>query len=534
MPASLCSGPDIDSPSSADIATGKPIRFSRALRHWAFAVVLLSVAWRTTRWLLQFPVWGDEAYLCINFLDRDYIGMTQPLRAVQVAPLLFLWGELAVYQALGGAEWAMRLLPFLAGLGTLVLFWRLARMALPALPRYLAITLFAASYYPVRHSCEIKPYSLDLLMALALVLLALTWLRQPWRLRWLLLLAALVPVALCASYPAVFVAGAVGLVLLPAVWRQRRWETWAVYVLYNVLMIAGFAGPYLLAGRGQFASTGGTQNTYWAEWFPPEKPAPLAWWLVKAHTGNMLAYPIGGPNCASALTTLLCLIGAWRLGRSRRSRLLMLLVVPFGLTLLAAALHRYPYGGSARIAQHLAPAICLLAGAGLGVVLGWWRPTSRRRASYAICAALAVGPVGGIVWDMYKPYKTEGDREVRRIVAEVFAQAGPADQIVVLNEFQQIGATFEWYLRQHDGRFTWGGALDSQRLARGGDVWVLSFGKESQLPAVFAPRLAALPRRLTPVRHDAHELQLGRIGFEGTMEHCQVFRWTDADGQSVR
>ena len=55
-------------------------------------------------------------------------------------------------------------------------------------------------------------------------------------------------------------------------------------------------------------------------------------------------------------------------GTGRRSLLLML-TAPFVLTLIAAALRLYPYGGSARVAQHLAPPICLLAGMGIASLL---------------------------------------------------------------------------------------------------------------------------------------------------------------------
>jgi hypothetical protein len=501
-----------------------PLSWPNCLRRWALALVLLSVAWRTTRWLLEFPIWGDEAYLCVNLLDRDFLGMLRPLRCVQVAPLLFLWGELAVYRLLGGAELALRLLPFLAGLGTLILFWRLARMTLPPLARLLAVGIFAVSYYPARHSCEIKPYSLDLLVSLALLIAALAWLRRPEWLRWLVLLVVLVPLGLAASYPAVFVAAAVSVALLPTVWRQGPAARW-LYAAYNVLMAAGFLGPYLLAGLGQFESTGGTHNEYWADWFPPAEPLPLALWLVKAHTGNMLAYPVGGPNGASALTFLLCLAGTWPMVRGRRWGLLALLGIPFTLTLLAAALHRYPYGGSARIAQHLAPAICLLAGAGAAALIRRIARTAagQRRAALAVCGVLALVGAAGIARDLLRPYKTEGDRDVRRIISEVLARAQPEDQVIVFGQPTDLWASVEWYLRQEEERIGWEGRLDSDRLAKSGQVWALSFTPDPSVPEALADRLRALPRPLAQMSHDTYDLQCGQI--EGTKVHCEVFHW---------
>ena len=46
-----------------------------------------------------------------------------------------------------------------------------------------------------------------------------------------------------------------------------------------------------------------------------------------------------------------------------------MLAAPLLPAFVAAALHRYPYGTSARISLYLAPAICLLAGQGLAAVI---------------------------------------------------------------------------------------------------------------------------------------------------------------------
>jgi hypothetical protein len=55
--------------------------------------------------------------------------------------------------------------------------------------------------------------------------------------------------------------------------------------------------------------------------------------------------------------------------RKGRFRLLVLCAAPFALNLLAAAMHRYPYGGHMRLAMHLAPLVCILAGTGLTAVI---------------------------------------------------------------------------------------------------------------------------------------------------------------------
>src|SRR5262249_52552590 len=134
-------------------ATGtQPTSDNSFVWKWTLGLLVVGVAWRMLRYFLQFPVWGDEAFICNNFLDRDYLGLLKPLDYKQVAPIFFLWSELATFRILGVSELAIRLLPFLAGLGSLFLFWRLAKSTLKSTAALIAIGIFAVSYYPIRHS----------------------------------------------------------------------------------------------------------------------------------------------------------------------------------------------------------------------------------------------------------------------------------------------------------------------------------------------------------------------------------------------
>jgi 4-amino-4-deoxy-L-arabinose transferase-like glycosyltransferase len=484
------------------------------------------MAWRALRYLLTFPIWGDEAFVSLNLLDRDYLGLLRPLEYKQVAPVLFLWAESAVYHLLGGAELALRLLPFLAGLGSLALFWRLARSMANEAAWVLSMGILAVAYYPVRHSCEIKPYSFDLLMSLALLVPAANWLRAPEQLKWLLILTAMVPVALGASYPAVFVAGTVTLVLLPAMFRTRGWKAWSLYLAYNLALLASFFVCYRLIGTNQFQSTGGTHNWYWSDWFPPAQPWPLVPWLVAAHTGNMMAYPIGGSAGASTLTFLLCLLGVWHFCRKRHWDLLSLCLGPFALTLLAATLHRYPYGGSARIAQHLAPAICLLAGTGVAAMIGRLARSEiqRRRWVLAACSLLFLVGIGGISRDLLKPYKSDGDRQVRQIVTDLAKQASPEDQIVVMDGQMEVAATFRWYLRQLGDRVAWDGRIDWNRLETDTrQVWCLCLTRDVSRAQLLQARMTQVHRPHQLTEHSERSLQLGQT--DETLEQCEVFHW---------
>jgi hypothetical protein len=44
---------------------------------WAFAALGLLV--RMVRYLVVYPIWHDEAFLAVNFLDRGYRDLLRPL-----------------------------------------------------------------------------------------------------------------------------------------------------------------------------------------------------------------------------------------------------------------------------------------------------------------------------------------------------------------------------------------------------------------------------------------------------------------------
>jgi hypothetical protein len=501
---------------------------TRLINGCVVALLVLGVVWRTARYLLQFPIWGDEAHIALNVLDRNYLELLQPLRFVQAAPLLFLWAERTAYQLLGSSELAMRLLSFLGGLGGLLLFWRLARTVLPGMAGALAVGILAVSYYPVRHSCEVKPYGVDLFVSVVLLLLALNWLREPGRYLWPITLLLFLPLALGVSYPAVLIAGTVSLVLLPIIVRESSWKTKVLYLAYNGVMLASFIGYYWLIGVGQYDSEGGSDNRFYSEWFPPANPWSFFRWLVDVHTGNLLAYPMGGHSGGSTLTTLLCLLGIFQLSCGKQWRLLTLCLAPFGLTLLAAAMHRYPYGGSARYEQHLAPLICLLTGSGMAAVimaLGRWAISAKRAALVAF-GLLAVAGAVGLARDVFKPYKTEGDLQVRQFLLNIVQQAGLDDQIVVMDPADWLAPSVEWYLRQQGQRVAWNGRIDWDKLhADKCHLWNLYFSPDASRPGQLSAELKKKEGDLMLVQHDERWMQMGWSWDDKTRRYCEYYHW---------
>ena len=68
---------------------------SASYRRLAGLLLLVGLGCRATLYLLNHPLYMDEAFLGVNLLDRDFLGLTRQLHEFQVAPVLFLWAERA-------------------------------------------------------------------------------------------------------------------------------------------------------------------------------------------------------------------------------------------------------------------------------------------------------------------------------------------------------------------------------------------------------------------------------------------------------
>lgn len=397
---------------------------SRGQRRWLLALLIVGVLLRLTRYLLRFPLWEDEAMLSANLLDRGYGDLLQPLHYCQVAPTLFLWGQLTIVKFLGFNEYTLRLVPFVCGLASLILFRHVVGRLLQGVATVLAVGLFAVAYPMTRYAAEAKPYGCDLLLALAMLALAIEWLRRPDQPRWLWLLAALVGPAVGYSFPAIFVAGGISLVVgcamaagtrrvpsasVPLTLRVRpadntppatrdpqvgapapatlsRPRGWLPWIIFNVLLVAGFAAVLAVSKQSVgMANQQTMEETHWASTFPPiAQPWKLPAWLLEIHAGAMLGYPVGGPNWGSTVSLLCAVAGVVTVARRGHWLLVGLLVAPLGLNFIAAALHRFPYGGHARMTLFLAPTFCTLISIGLTAALariggaGAWPAFGRR------------------------------------------------------------------------------------------------------------------------------------------------------------
>jgi hypothetical protein len=374
--------------------------------------MVLGIAARVVRFALNFPLGSDEAYLASNLIDKGFLDLLGPLNYEQVCPLLFLWGQLACVKLFGFNEYALRLLPLAFAVASVFLFRIVAGRLLRGTALALAVGVFCAAYPAIRYSAEAKPYEADLFVALLLLAGAIQWLRCPEQNRWLWGLAAIVPFGVGLSYPAVFVAGGISLAAAYVLWTRRLHRGWPVWFIYNLVLVEAFLAFFAVSMANQSSGCLTEMRLFWHDAFPPlTRPGELAAWLLSVHTGVLLAHPVGGAHGGSTLTLVACLTALVVLVRQRQVGLVMVILFPLALQFVAAAMHRYPYGGHVRLAMHLAPACCLLTGIGAAAALAWLskRGANGARVGTVALGLLAVLPVGSAVRDVCRPYRAYED-----------------------------------------------------------------------------------------------------------------------------
>jgi hypothetical protein len=347
----------------------RPIMPSLSSPIWLALIVLAGLGLRSLHYFRAPAVWHDEAALILNVVNLDFAQQLGKLLGHEAAPPAFLWTERAIVLALGDSVAMLRLLPFLASCASLIVFALLARRMLTSGAAYLAAALFAVSDRLLWHACEAKPYAVDVFIAVSVVygnMLTRHWSLARQGLLWLFVL----PVLPWLSFPACFVAGGLMLSLLPRLVREGSTRDWLAAC---ALALATAGSFYVLVTGPIRAQQDESMVSCWVEMFPDwNKPASVPLWTLLSSL-EVINYDIAPQGL---LLTAFAIVGGIVWWNNGRRGLVVALAAPALLTLLAALLKRYPFGG-ARVLVFTAPAACLLVAAGVGPVCDWLRRQHR-------------------------------------------------------------------------------------------------------------------------------------------------------------
>jgi hypothetical protein len=440
-------------------------------------VVIAGLAWRLLRYFLNYELSVDEAYILNNVMARGYGELLAPLDYGQVSPPMFLWAT-KVFDSWFGNEWGVRLLPFLAGLGAMAVFWGLCREVLRGMARWVAWAIFSISWVPVAQSTCAKVYTIDLLVAMLMLWRMLRWLRGGQRMRELLWLGLCAPAFVWLSYTSVFVIGAIGLVLTAHLVKERGSKGWGNGMAGFVFMaLAGASAIWLyqvnLRPSLQASLTSGMKD-FWRLGYPPlDNPGKIPFWLVQVHTGRGFAWPAGENHFGSTLTCVLWLTGLVVFWRRGNRWVWALFILPHVLSLIASFLQKYPYGADPRICMFLGPGICLFMGAGVQYWLGRFGRERQRLCYRAAALLLLLIAIGGVIREVGLRIREMNRPSIRSTLVQAGRLVGTDGQFVVLpprGPKRAGGAApviFAYYLRRYvPQRIWWHGEIPSPLPSR--------------------------------------------------------------------
>lgn len=347
--------------------------------------VVLGLVLRMIHYFRDPSVWHDEAALIVNVLHKSFQEQLGHLTFDEAAPPLFLWSEKLVALVFGESTLALRLLPFLASCLGLILFTWVAFQVLKLELVPWAVSLVAFSDRLLWHTCEAKPYALDIFWACALPALFIAT-RQMVLTRRLLLFVLVSPIVIWSSFPGSFLVGGVILAFIPDLLKFGHRRAWFTAIL--LVTTIGLSFLTLSLGPVRAQRTGPMESCWLHAFASWDRPWTIPWWSVKSSV-EMVDYcfrPAGG------ILSLFALAGIWCWTRIKAWDLLGLFLVPIVLAWFAACLRCYPFTG-ARVIAYTMPALALLIAMGVPVVIEGTQKMVSRTLAFSGTAILFAPPM---------------------------------------------------------------------------------------------------------------------------------------------
>jgi hypothetical protein len=399
-------------------------------------LILGGVVLRALYFLPDTALWGDEAAVALNLQTRSYRSLISPLALNQHAPYLFLILEKFLYERAGVAEHVLRLPAFVASIAALPLFAWVSIRALTRGAALAAIALFAVSPALIRYGAELKPYGLDVLATLLILAAAIAFERRSNR-RWLVLMAIGGAALVWVSYPAVFVLGGVAVTLGIQRIAAHRYAALREILLVALAWFVSFGIVYVLMARHSVSNTDLT--TFWDYAFPTLIPHSL--WDIRHSVGIVTDVFVDPLQLAGAgMGVILFVLGLRALAVDHRP-IAGFCLIPIALTVVASALHVYPFAG--RVLLFAAPLLIMPIATGIAAVS---RGPAPRWTMAAVAACVLAGPIVG-TRDTLATSERSG---VRDVLIQLHDRVAPGDAVYVYYKAEPAFALYESRLGRDD------------------------------------------------------------------------------------
>lgn len=373
-------------------------------------IISIGILLRFIRYLHNPSLGFDEAGIAVDIITRPLSELFYPSPNLdQTYPFGFIALVKLSTQIFGNSEYALRLYPFLSGIISLFLFYKVAKHFIKPNAIPIALGLFALSDPLVYYSADIKTYSCD--VAVTLILYTVTSYIQTQKITAIraLLFGLLGAILIWVSHPAAFVLAGMGTVLAISDFRRKEWKRLlnlgAAYLLWAVSFIA----YYLLFTRALMSNFGNTflfmqkNNAFMP--FPPMSLKDIEWYINTFF--NIFNYPAG--LTFTGIAAMAFIVGGIVLFIEKREKFFILLLPAF-FAFFASSLQMYAIQG--RIILFLVPSILLIIAEGIEYI---------REKTSPVSAIIGAGIIGLIflhpfLWSIYHAAKPDSREEIKPVI----------------------------------------------------------------------------------------------------------------------
>lgn len=335
--------------------------------------ICFGVLLRLKLYLCNRSLWLDEAFLALNIVNRSFLGLLQPLDYNQVAPIGFLVVEKSLVHFFGNNEYMLRLFPFLCGVTSLFLFYKVAKYYIETKAVPIAIGLFALLPPLIYYSSEVKQYSSDAMLTLLLFVTAIYIQPRKLNILRISLFGFIGAAAIWFSHPSIFILAGIGMSSIILYLIHKEWSKLLRISVVCLIWIASFIILFYVSLSASVHNE--TQLKDFAA-LNAFMPFPLKQqWLVNAflsifsETANL---PLAG------IAALLFLNGCVTAFLNKKLELFFL-ILPMFFVLIASGFHKYPFTG--RLLLFFVPIVVLFIAEGVEQI----------RVKAPIAAAIIIG-----------------------------------------------------------------------------------------------------------------------------------------------
>lgn len=371
---------------------------------FSFSIAIIGVILRSARYIYNRSLWLDEASLALNIINKNYLELLKPLEYGQASPPLFLILVKFLTHFFGYGERVLRLIPFLAGIISVFLFWYLSKKFLNKNIVPIALILFAIARYPIYFSSEFKQYSTDLMASLIIVTCGIYLYENNFNLKSSFLFAISGTFLIWLSHTSVFMLSGVLVSLLLIVLikhRQGSRKEYLKVMAVNVPWLISFLINYFL-----FVKDTAHQSLYdyWQSGFAPviiNSMEDLLWYpkiIISIINDPLFLYFPG-------IVTFLFLAGLIHYYKKENKLFFLILVFPIFIISAASFFKLYPI--KSRMIFFLLPVFYLLILGGLeklSVIFD-----KNKILIVFLVIFLLIQPLG---WNMIAPWGKEETRQL--------------------------------------------------------------------------------------------------------------------------